>query len=236
MTDSELPSGFLDSRGPESAIRSIAADLTGKHVGPYEIISFIGAGGMGDVYLARDTKLERKVAIKVLPPSVAKEADRVARFQQEARTLATLNHPNIATLYGVEDAAGVKAIVMEFVEGPTLAELIAKRGIPRGEVVRIAMQIAEALDAAHEHGIIHRDLKPANIKLRPDGTIKLLDFGLAKVMVPDRGDTDVSPVSIHARTQPRAGGRNTGVHEPRTGTRASRGQTIGHLGVWLRPV
>ena len=108
VTDSELPSGFLDSRGPESAIRSVAADLTGKHVGPYEIVSFIGAGGMGDVYLARDIKLERKVAIKVLPPSVAKEADRVARFQQEARTLATLNHPNIATLYGVEDAAGVQ--------------------------------------------------------------------------------------------------------------------------------
>ena len=180
VTDSELPSGFLDSRGPESAIRSVAADLTGKHVGPYEIVSFIGAGGMGDVYLARDIKLERKVAIKVLPPSVAKDADRVARFQHEARTLATLNHPNIATLYGVEDAAGVKAIVMEFVEGPTLAERIAEGGIPSGEVVRIATQIAEALEAAHEHGIIHRDLKPANIKLRPDGTRQTVGLWLGE--------------------------------------------------------
>ena len=117
----------------------------------------------------------------MLPRSLAKEADRVARFQQEARTLATLNHPNIATVYGIEDAGGVKAIVMEFVEGPTLAERIAEGGIPSGDVMRIATQIAEALEAAHEHGIIHRDLKPANIKWRPDGTIKLLDFGLAKL-------------------------------------------------------
>jgi len=139
---------------------------------------------MGEVYQATDTKLGRQVAIKVLPDLVARDAERLARFDREARTLASLNHPNIAAIYGLEDAGGSKALVMELVEGPTLADRIALGAIPIDEALPIAKQIAEALEAAHEQGIIHRDLKPANIKVRSDGTVKVLDFGLAKAMEP----------------------------------------------------
>ena len=130
----------------------------------------------------RDTKLKRQVALKVLPPSLAADPDRLARFQREAEVLASLNHPHIAAIYGLEEADGVKALVMELVEGPTLADRIARGPIPLDEALPIARQIAEALEAAHEQGIIHRDLKPANIKVRPDGTVKVLDFGLAKAL------------------------------------------------------
>src|SRR5258706_9195522 len=137
---------------------------------------------MGEVYRATDAKLKRQVALKILPTSLATDPDRLARFQREAEVLASLNHPNIAAIYGLEDADGVKALVMELVEGPTLADRIAHGAVPLDEALPIAKQIAEALEAAHEQGIIHRDLKPANIKVRPDGTVKVLDLGLAKAM------------------------------------------------------
>ena len=157
---------------------------TGTRVGPYEILGAIGAGGMGEVYRARDTKLDREVAIKVLPELFVSDPERVARFQREAKTLAALNHPYIGGIYGLEDTAGIHALVLELVDGLTLADRIAQGPIPLDETVAIAKQIAEALEAAHEQGIIHRDLKPANIKLRPDGTVKVLDFGLAKALEP----------------------------------------------------
>ena len=152
---------------------------TGTRFGHYEITAQVGVGGMGEVYRAADTRLKRQVAIKVLPAAVAQDADRLARFQREAEVLAQLNHPNIAAIYGFEDTPDAKALVMEFVDGPTLADRIAQAAIPIDETLPIARQIAEALEAAHEQGIIHRDLKPANIKVRPDGTVKVLDFGLA---------------------------------------------------------
>ena len=169
----------------------------GTRVGPFEILSSLGEGGMGAVYRARDTKLNRDVAIKVLLPAVANDPERLARFSREAQVLASLNHPHIAAIYGLEDAdpsagsgrAGTKALVLELVEGPTLADRIAKGKIPLDEALAIAKQIAEALEAAHEQGIIHRDLKPANIKVRPDGTVKVLDFGLAKAMEPTAGSS-----------------------------------------------
>src|SRR5688500_12519293 len=134
---------------------------------------------MGEVYRARDTKLNRDVAIKVLPDLFASDAERLARFTREAQTLALLNHPNIAIIHGLEQAGNVHALVMELVEGEDLSERIARGAIPLDEALPIAKQIADALDAAHEQGIVHRDLKPANIKLRLDGTVKVLDFGLA---------------------------------------------------------
>jgi len=152
----------------------------GTRLGPYEILSPLGAGGMGEVYRARDTKLRRDVAIKVLPDAVAADRERLARFEREAQLLAALNHPHIAHIHGLDDSIGTPALVMELVEGPTLADRLAKGPLPLDEALPIAKQIAEALEAAHEQGIIHRDLKPANIKVRDDGTVKVLDFGLAK--------------------------------------------------------
>jgi serine/threonine-protein kinase len=150
----------------------------GSRIGAYEIISAIGAGGMGEVYRARDAKLARDVALKVLPAEFALDPDRLARFTREAQVLASLNHQNIAAIYGFEE----NALVLEFVDGPTLADRITQGAIPLDEALPIARQIAEALEVAHEQGIIHRDLKPANIKVRPDGTVKVLDFGLAKLI------------------------------------------------------
>lgn len=155
----------------------------GSRLGAYEVVALIGAGGMGEVYRARDTKLDREVAIKILPEAFAGDPERVARFEREAKTLASLNHPHIGAIYGLEDGAGVTALVLELVDGPTLADRIAQGPIPLKEALPIARQIADALEAAHEHGIIHRDLKAANIKLRPDGAVKVLDFGLAKAFV-----------------------------------------------------
>ena len=157
----------------------------GTRLGPYEIQSAIGAGGMGEVYRARDTKLDRDVAIKILPEAFAADAERLARFQREAKTLAALNHPNIAQIYGLEQRAMSTRSSMELVEGDdAVADASRSGAIPLDEALPIAKQIAEALEAAHEQGIIHRDLKPANIKVRPDGTVKVLDFGLAKAMEP----------------------------------------------------
>src|SRR6185503_6649934 len=155
---------------------------TGTRLGVYEVTAQIGEGGMGQVFRARDTKLDRDVAIKILPEAFAHDADRLARFQREAKTLASLNHPNIAAIHGLEESGGVTALVMELVEGDDLSQRIAQGPIPLDEALPIAKQIAEALEAAHEQGIIHRDLKPANIKVRADGTVKVLDFGLAKAM------------------------------------------------------
>src|ERR1700730_16871164 len=143
-------------------------------LGPYEILSAIGAGGMGEVYLATDTTLGRQVAIKVLPDPFAQDAERLARFEREAKTLASLNHPHIAQIYGLEQSSGVQALVMELVEGEDLSVRIARGPIPVDEALAIARQIAEALEAAHEQGIVHRDLKPANIKVTPDGVVKVL--------------------------------------------------------------
>src|SRR5499426_2790767 len=156
----------------------------GTRLGPYEITATLGAGGMGEVYRARDTRLKRDVALKILPESFATDPERLARFQREAEVLASLNHPNIAAIHGLEEADGTRALVMELVEGETLADRITRGPLPIDEALPIATQIAEALEAAHEQGIIHRDLKPANIKRRPDGTVKVLDFGLAKTVPP----------------------------------------------------
>src|ERR671913_1635749 len=160
----------------------------GSTVGPYHVLSSLGAGGMGEVYRARDKRLNRDVAIKVLPDLFAADPDRLARFEREAQLLAALNHPNIAHIHGFEESpgkagqTGVRALVMELVEGSTLAERLAEGPLPLDEALPIARQIAEALEAAHELGIIHRDLKPANVKVRPDGTVKVLDFGLARAL------------------------------------------------------
>jgi Tol biopolymer transport system component len=154
----------------------------GSRLGPYELTALIGEGGMGKVWRAHHAALKRDDALKVLPDAFASDPDRLARFRREAQVLASLNHPNIAHVYGLEQAEGVQALVMELVEGPTLADRIAQGRIPVDEALAIAKQIAEALEAAHEQGIIHRDLKPANIKVRPDGTVKVLDFGLAKAL------------------------------------------------------
>ena len=152
----------------------------GTRLGPFEVVGSLGAGGMGEVYRAVDTNLKRQVAIKVLPNALASDAERLARFQREAEVLASLNHPNIAAIYGLERTDGISALVMELVEGSTLAERMASGPLSLDEALHIAKHVASALEAAHERGIVHRDLKPANIKIRPDGTVKLLDFGLAK--------------------------------------------------------
>ena len=175
----------------------------GSRVGPYEVTATLGAGGMGEVYRARDTKLHRDVALKILPDIFAADPERLARFEREARVLASLNHPNIAAIHGFEESSDTHALVLELVEGPTLADRLAgiatdvgralsgspggphsvrATGLPVDEALSIAKQIADALAAAHEHGVVHRDLKPANIKVRDDGTVKVLDFGLAKVL------------------------------------------------------
>ena len=164
----------------------------GSRLGHYDVTALIGEGGMGQVYQATDTKLNREVALKILPEAFASDPERLARFQREAQVLASLNHPNIAAIYGLEESDDTRALVLELVEGPTLADRIAQGPIPVDEALPIAKQIAEALEAAHEQGVIHRDLKPANIKVRPDGTVKVLDFGLAKAFEPEAGSVSAS--------------------------------------------
>ena len=168
----------------------------GRRLGVYEVAAQIGEGGMGQVYRATDTKLKRQVAIKILPPPLAADVDRLARFQREAEVLASLNHPHIAAIYGLEEADGVKAFVMELVEGEDLSQRIARGAIPLAEALPIAKQIAEALEAAHERGIIHRDLKPANIKIARDELVKVLDFGLAKTVTGDGSGPDLSTATM----------------------------------------
>ena len=152
-----------------------------ERIGCYDVTALIGEGGMGQVYQARDTTLDRNVALKVLPDAFTADPDRLARFEREAKVLASLNHPNIGAIYGLETSGDTRALVLELVDGPTLADRIKQGPIPLDEALPIATQIADALEAAHEQGIIHRDLKPANVKVKDDGTVKILDFGLAKL-------------------------------------------------------
>ena len=174
----------------------------GSRLGHYEVTALIGEGGMGQVYQATDTKLKRLVALKILPEAFSADPERLARFQREAEVLASLNHPNIAAIHGLEEADDTRALVLELVEGPTLADRIKRGPIPLDEALPIAKQIAEALEAAHEAGVIHRDLKPANIKVKDDGTVKVLDFGLAKALDPNpEGDSSQSPTLTAAATQ-----------------------------------
>ncbi len=156
--------------------------MIGKNIAHYRVTEMLGKGGMGVVYRATDTKLNRDVALKVLPEVFARDADRMARFKREAHVLASLNHPNIASIYGLEESDGVHCLVLELVEGPTRAERIREGAIPLEVSLTFAKQIAEALEAAHEKGVIHRDLKPANVKVTPEGMVKVLDFGLAKAL------------------------------------------------------
>ncbi|MGH9686420.1 MAG: protein kinase domain-containing protein [Candidatus Acidiferrales bacterium] len=176
---------------------------SGTNLGPYELIAPLGAGGMGEVYRARDAKLGRDVALKVLPEAFASDVERMARFQREAKLLASLNHTNIAAIYGLEDSGSTHALVMELVLGPTLAQRIKNGPIPMDEALRIARQMAEALEYAHEHGIVHRDLKPANVKVTRDDCVKILDFGLAKAIQGEADDTDIgnSPTITQMATQ-----------------------------------
>ena len=184
----------------------------GTRFGPYEVTSILGRGGMGEVYRARDGRLDRDVALKVLPSDLTVDADRLLRFKREAQVLASLNHHNIAAIYGLEEGrpAGselpVEALVLELVEGPTLADCLAGGPLPLDEARAIAMQIAAALESAHERGIVHRDLKPANVKIRPDGTVKVLDFGLAKAWEPPSPEQiDVSAPTFASPAMTRAG-------------------------------
>src|SRR2546429_5619696 len=173
-------------------------------LGSFEVLSIVGRGGMGEVYRARDTKLKREVAIKILPEEFSRDPDRIARFQREAEVLASLNHPNIAAIYDLSETTGSRFLVLEFVEGETLAERIARGPIPVDEALNIARNICEALEAAHEKGITHRDLKPANIKITPDGKVKVLDFGLAKIFTDEAANAALSqsPTLLSAASTP----------------------------------
>ncbi len=178
--------------------------MIGKSIAHYRITEMLGKGGMGEVYRATDTKLGREVALKVLPPVFANDAQRMARFKREAHVLASLNHPNIASIYGLEESDGVQCLVLELVEGTTLAERIKEGAVPLEESLNIAKQIAEALEAAHEKGVIHRDLKPANVKVTPEGMVKVLDFGFAKALAEPSSEsliensTTLSVAATHA--------------------------------------
>ena len=198
-------SGPVDRLGVEwldSRPQQIMPLSAGTRLGHYNVTALLGEGGMGQVWQATDTQLGRQVALKILPDAFASDPDRLARFKREAQILASLNHPNIAAIYGIEEAEGTRALVLELVEGPTLADRISKGPIPLDEALPIAKQIAEALEAAHEAGVIHRDLKPANIKVREDGTVKVLDFGLAKALAPSsEGDPSESPTLTAAATE-----------------------------------
>ncbi|HET9702826.1 MAG TPA: protein kinase, partial [Vicinamibacterales bacterium] len=176
------------------------AIASGTRLGSYEVVSPLGAGGMGEVYRAVDTRLKRQVALKILPPSFAADAERLARFQREAELLAALNHPNIAAVYGIEDTSAGKALVMELVEGVDLRDRIARSPLPIAETLNLAKQLAQAIGAAHERGIVHRDLKPGNIRVRPDRTIKVLDFGIARALGQTDGHESVTVTATAAGT------------------------------------
>jgi len=215
---------------------------SGTRLGSYEIVDLLGTGGMGEVYRARDTHLKREVAMKVLPPAFAADADRLARFEREAQVLAALNHPNIATIYGIEASSGSNALVLELVEGDTLANVLAHGPLPIEEALRIARQVAQALEAAHERGIVHRDLKPGNIKLTRNGDVKVLDFGLAKLTTPTASqEPSLTPLSLSPTMTSPAMLTGHGIilgtaalHESGTGPRKRCRSSCGHLGVRRR--
>jgi Tol biopolymer transport system component len=197
--------GFLEASAlqvtAEALAEGRARSMFGRMLGHYQVVAFVGAGGMGEVYRAKDTKLGRDVALKILPPAFASDPDRMARFEREARVLASLDHPNIAAIYGLEESSGIRALVMALIEGPTLAERIAAGSIPLDEAVQIARQIAEAVEYAHERGIIHRDLKPANIIVTSGGMVKVLDFGLAKALDDEHAAASNSPALTTGATR-----------------------------------
>jgi Tol biopolymer transport system component len=195
VEETSAASGFLSDPAIVAAARLMVdkyGTLIGRQIGIYRLVSLLGAGGMGEVYRARDTKLGRDVAIKILPRAFTSDRERLARFEREARILATLNHPHIGAIYGVEDTEDLRALVLELVEGDTLADLLHPGPLPVAHALAMARQIVDALDAAHEKGIVHRDLKPANIKVTPDGVVKVLDFGLAKAATGDGSPRDLS--------------------------------------------
>ena len=223
----------------DSGLGISTEELIGKQIGVYRIDSLLGAGGMGEVYRARDTKLGRDVAVKFLPHAFTNDPDRLARFEREARMLASLNHPHIGGIYGVEESDGAPALVLELVEGLTLADRVA-RGVrsPLSESLAIAQQIADALDAAHERGIVHRDLKPANIKITPDGVVKVLDFGLAKVFAGDASGPDLtqSPTVTVGGTREGVILGTAAYMSPEQARGQAGRQAHRHLGVRLRAV
>src|SRR5262245_22458579 len=183
---------FIERRGLDVAADMItqnpAGSLVGRMIDHYQVRAFIGAGGMGEVYRAHDVRLSRDVALKVLPAQFSEDAERLRRFEREAKLLASLSHPNIAAIHDVEESDGVRCLILEFVEGHTLADRLKRGRIPLGEALEISRQIAEALEAAHGQGIVHRDLKPGNVMISPDGRVKVLDFGIAKMFEPQRED------------------------------------------------
>ena len=208
LLDQPVSTGsFMDFVGglPPARLSDVVSnDLTGRQLGGYRVLSLLGRGGMGEVYRAHDPKLGRDVAIKVLPPMFTADRERVARFDSEARMLAALNHPHIGAIYGLEDAGGMPALVLELVDGETLADRLRRGPVPPSDALAIARQIADALDAAHQKRIIHRDLKPANIKMTPDGRVKVLDFGLAKALASEITATQDMTESPTAASTPRA--------------------------------
>ncbi len=218
------PGDRLDQHGPGSDSSGPAATeddtrngpsltQTGRRVGPYEVIAPIGRGGMGEVYRARDPKLQRDVAIKALPEAFQHDPERLLRFEREARLLASLNHSNIAAIHGLEEQSGARFLVMELVEGQTLDERLAEGPLPLEEALAVAAQIAAGLEAAHEAGIIHRDLKPSNVKIRPGGSVKVLDLGLART-VDSPGRARLLALPDASRRPPRS--RESSSGPPRT--------------------
>jgi serine/threonine protein kinase/predicted esterase len=239
----EVESLLLNEKGAESLLNAPAVEIAarmfdkssgqsmmGRQMGSYHVVSLLGAGGMGEVYQAHDTKLRRDVAIKILPPEFLHDAGRLARFQREARMLASLNHPNIATIHGLEDSNGISYLVMELVPGETLAQRIKRDGaIPVEEALTIAKQIAEGLEAAHEKGIIHRDLKPANIAVTPEGRVKVLDFGLAKAYAAETEEDDFNGPTLSAHTMP---GAIMGTPAYMSPEQARGGRVDGRTDIW----
>jgi serine/threonine protein kinase len=201
--------GFVDGPALPAGAQRVAdlapAAMTGRTLGAYHLQTLLGAGGMGDVYRAHDSKLGRDVAIKILPRAFSSDPDRLARFRREARMLASINHPHICAIYGLEEADGIRFLILELVDGKTLADRLANAALGVSEALVLARQIAEALEIAHEKGIVHRDLKPANIKITTDGVVKVLDFGLAKAVGGDGSTPDLPHLPAVTRSGVREG-------------------------------
>ena len=238
VTHASSGAGLLSTPALADGMLGGGTVFVGQQIGSYTIQAPLGVGGMGEVYRARDGTLGRDVAIKILPRAFSIDPDRRARFDREARLLAALNHPHIGAIYGVEDSNGVRALVLELVEGDTLAERIARGPLPINEALTIAHQIADALDAAHEKGITHRDLKPANIKITPDGVVKVLDFGLAKAASGDGSVPDLtqSPTVTVGGTRDGVILGTRGLYEPGAGAGQGDRQADRRVGIWMRGV